>query len=299
MLAAVSGCPRLPKSQVGLDQLVSEYNANASVVEQVWARADITLTWHEGWAGLLGIPFNFDGLLLLKKCDDPIGPHDFCLIGRETMSYEIFRMGVSNSQRVYYFWIRNMNRAWWGRTHLAGAPGIEDIPIDPIGLLSVLGVVNIPQDFTTLPTVSMTMDTNPHDDYAYVLSYIDRQPISKRIGFRRELFFVWHDKKPRRLFKVNFYNMDGRRIMTARLGNWKPINVSEMDNPPEVQPIMPTRIELTSFNKKEEVTARIRIKLSEMTTADIWDAEACQLNVPSDIPDENVLQVDRHLDIQR
>ena len=132
-----------PEKLVSIDQIVTTNNANAASVPRLWARVemDVTvkpkgapeLTWRSGSPNCL---------LLYRRGKNPNGPHDFVLIGRETAAVELFRMGSSTNQGLYYFWYKfgDDAGAWYGRLALAGAPGVREMPIDPMQLLGVLGI---------------------------------------------------------------------------------------------------------------------------------------------------------------
>ncbi len=285
ILAAVftgceSTCPPA-ETIISRPQLVTEYNANAAAVPRLWARAKVKvslkgLSW--GSTSPLSPP---NGLMLLAKGNDKQGPHDFLLKAGEMASIDLFRLGSNTEPGIYYlqYQLGEQGQAWWGWNHLAGAPGV-DIPIDPNQLLEVLGIFELPDDFTKLPTVEVTMSCNP---CAYVLTYLDTQPISGNIGFKREVYINWDTAKPRRPFMVNFFGPDGRRIMTAKLKDYKPIDTTGMDNPPASPPIMPTDIEIAWPEKKTSV----HIMLSEMTTEEKWMREACQFK-PGNLPQVHV-----------
>lgn len=292
VLAALAACGcECPRQVVPLEQLVGEYNANAARVPRLWARGRIELTVRDpasglsftwGSAGRLAAP---NALLLLAKNDkNPLGPHDFALIGRETAAMELFRMGVSTSEGVYYLWYGFGDRsgAWWGRTPLAGAPGVKGMAIDPNQLLAVLGVCELPDDFTQPPTVALSMSTDP---CAYVVTYIDRQPVTNRLLFKREMYFHWDRVKPRRPFLVRFFDAAGRRVMDARLKSYKPVATDG----PVAQ--MPTDIEISW----PEQRSRIHLVLSEMSAVRPWDRSACDFvdNLPGGVDRGRIIQVDR------
>jgi hypothetical protein len=100
-LAVISGCAApCPQKLVPLETLVAEHNANARCVPRLWARVRlaVTLASEGGWTftwGSTSPAATASGLLLLAKGDDPLGPHDFVLIGRETAAVELFRVGSS------------------------------------------------------------------------------------------------------------------------------------------------------------------------------------------------------------
>ncbi|MDP6544876.1 MAG: hypothetical protein QGH60_12850 [Phycisphaerae bacterium] len=295
---AATGCtPPLPKTQVSLDTLVAEYNANAAAVPMLAAYADIEFTAYSEITGM-GLPLwtSPNGLLRMKKGPDPLGTHDMVLIGRE-VSKQVLRVGTSRKDNVYYMWtLMPKAKAMWGRMHLAGAPGIKHLPIDPTGLQAVLGICQLPADQSVTPAVTLKMDTTP-ERYAYVLGYLTRQPVSNRFVMRRQFRFVWGDKKPRRLEEINFFDARGRKIMSASVSDYKPVDISEMENPPKTPPIMPTDIRITWFNNRQRKTASVRLRLSQMTTEEIWDVAICEFfkNMPGDIPPDKVIQVDKDI----
>jgi len=305
------GCPQpLPQKQITLDELLIEYNSNAKPVPALAAYAEIQLTGYHAGTGL-GMPLwsSPNGLLRMKKGPEAVGMHDMVLIGRE-LSHQVFRVGIGRQEGVYYMWTHIPEpKAMWGRTKLAGAPGIELLPIDPTGLQAVLGICSLPQDLTGTPAVTMKMDTRP-GHYAYVLSYIDRQPVSNRIGLRREFRFAWDEERtkalseflwgpqrPRRLEEVNFFDSRGRCVMTAKVGGYKPVDVSGLDSPPATAPIMPTDIRINWFDDRGRRTAAVHLVLSQMTAEQVFDDEIFLFrpNLPSDIPVGKVVQVDRHI----
>ncbi len=287
----IAGCPppQCPSSHVSLDQLVREHNANASAVPRLWARgrAAVTLADRKGrtftWGSTspLAAP---NCLLLLAKGPGRLGPHDFVLIGREIAGVELFRIGSSTAQGVYYFWynIGGRSGAWFGRHKNAGAAGAARLPIDPNQLLAVLGICEMPDDFTKLPGVALTVSRNP---CAYVLTCFDREADTGRIGFRREIHFHWDDRKLRRPFLINFFAPDGRRVMTATLKDYKPVRIENADKKPKITPVMPTNIELRTVSwpgeKNHNPVRSIHLVLSGMTTADKWDRDACRFEPPT------------------
>jgi hypothetical protein len=301
MALGLAGCPQqCPRTRVSLDRLVGEYNSNAAAVPRLWARAKIAVTLADkkgrtftlGSTSPLAAP---NGLLLLFKGANKLGPHDFVLVGREIAGVELFRLGSSTEQGIYYFWyhVGDASCAWWGRHENAGAPGQTDIPIDPNQLLGVLGICQMPDDFTALPTVTLSMSRKP---CAYVLTYIDRQAGTGRIGARREVYFQWDNKKLRRPFLIKFFAPDGRRVMTARLRDYKPIKVEDGGRETEIAPAMATDIEIEVIKWPGEETdnsvRRVHLVLTGMTTEEKGRREACTFRPP---PGE-VIQLDEGLE---
>ena len=227
------------------------------------AQSGLTFTW--GSVSPAAVP---NGQLLLAKNGHGTGAHDFVLIGRETLDMELFRLGANRKEGAYYLWynVGSGCGAWWGRRDLAGAPGVRELPIDPNQLLGVLTICELPATFSSPPTVAMTMNTRP-GECAYVLAYLDREPITGRILFRREMHFTWREGQPRRCFLVNFFDRKGRRVMVAKLKDYKPIDLEDVDPKPEAPPTMATSIEITWLDEKGQMGSRMRFRLSDMTTA--------------------------------
>ncbi len=294
ILAAVvlGGCvPPRPKTTLTRRQVIEQFNANAAAVPRLWARARIHLSInHKGrrmsWGSTSSLAAP-NGLLLMGKGASPLGPHDFVLIGRAAGATELFRLGNSSQEGIYYMWYSFGDRAEarWGRDELAGAPGV-DMPIDPMAVLSMLAVTELPDDFTRLPTCVMTLAEKP---YAYVLTYVARQPVTGEILFRREVCCTWSDDKPPRPYQVSLFDAAGERVMTARLKGYREIDVPGAKEG-AARPVMPTDIQISWPAEKSS----LHIALGEMTTADKWDRRQVLFapNIPPGIPLEDVVQVD-------
>jgi len=292
--AVFSGCEKPPVAWghvVPLRQVVGDYNANASRIPRLWARAKLHITFTDD----KGFPHSYgstsplagsNGLLILSKTTDPLGPQEFVMIGKEAAS-EVFRLGSSASEKVYYLWYNFGQRAaaWWGLHEFAGAPGIKDIPIEPNQLLAVLGIMELPSDFSRLPTVALSMSIK---DRAYVLTFIDRQPVTGDITLRREMYFDWTKSGPGRCAMVKFFDTTGRRVMTATLKSYKPVDIT--DNDPSQKAYMPTDIEV-AFISDSGKTSKLHMVLSEMTTKEKFQPDVFRLDIRN-IPPENVVQVD-------
>ena len=260
-MAAAPGCSclieclfppaRCPATEtiVPVEQVVAEYNANASRVAQVWAKAKIEVT-----VPRLGIPFSWgstdpdaepNGLLMLFKNEtDRLGPSDFCLIGRET-GEDVFKIGCCTAVGAYYFWfgMGAESTCMWGRIKYAGAPGVKGLPIDPLQVPAVLGICELPADLTRPPVVAQTMNITP-GRCAYVLTYIDRQPTTNHLLARREVYFRWSDQEKRRPFMVKLFDNRGVRVMTAEMKGYARIKLAD-DSDEAEGPEMATDIRIS------------------------------------------------------
>jgi hypothetical protein len=289
--ATLSGCgPRHPAQALSRAELVKQYNANAAAVPRLWARAKLELklpdrkggssSW--GSTSPLSSP---NGLLLLAKDPGKGDRQDFVLMGLAPGAVELFRLGSSATEGVYYLWYNYGDRgaAWWGRHEYAGAPGVE-MPLDPADLLSVLSITEMPQDFTRLPTMALRLNESPP---AYVLTHLAAQPARGEIIFRREVYLNWDDKPPRP-FLVNLFDAEGRVIMIARLKDYRPVQIAPAG---VIAPVMPADIEITWPQRR----GSLHIVLSEMSSVKDWNRRQFlfEHNLPRGIALENITQVDK------
>ena len=73
--------------------------------------------------------------------------------------------------------------------------------------------------------------------------------------------------------------------MTATLADYKPIDVSSLDNPPKKSPVMPTDIDIVCNDVPgvDRFIRRIHLRISEMTVEDIWLPEAVDFKPPAGV----------------
>jgi hypothetical protein len=293
ILLATGGCCPKPETVQTLPQLITAHNDNANDIQKLWSRAKVEVTLRNAdglqvtW-GSVSPAAHPNALLILEKT--PIGT-DFVLIGREMAGIELFRLGQSHTEGAYYFWYNfgGQAAAYYGQTALAGAPGIDDMPLNPNDLLSVLAIEPLPTDLTQLPAVTMRLEEG-HESYAYVLSHVTNQPVSRQILATRETRLRWSDTEPADPTGIRFFRPSGATFMDAQLSN-----MSEVITDSDAAPQMPTTMDLTWPDTKSGVT-RLRIVLSEMSTTKEFDSRVFQFapNAPSLAPDQ-LFQVDRHL----
>ena len=299
----LAGCPpKCPETLLPLEEVIEQYNTNVAKVPQLWARVKLAIAFAGEpltWGSMLLPP---NGLLLAARGPNRLGPHYVVLIGKEA-GQQVFRLGSSPEESfppggadkgIYYIWYRWGRRAgaWVGQHKYAGAPGIKELPINPNQLLAVLGIFEMPKDFTKLPTLALSMSTDP---CAYVVTCIDRQPVTNRLLFQREVYFRWSDTEPPRPFRINLFAADGRRIMTAELKDYRTIDTADGSDP---RPVMPTdiHIEWVRWPGDPMQIRSIDLRLSEMTTdaAKASHKEACRFadGLPTGLP---VVLVDEDL----
>jgi len=264
--AICAGCEVCPRQSVPLHVLVAEHNANAAKVPKLWANARVSASFTlenalpVRWGSTLPLtPYN----ARLRFWKHPSGPPDFVLVGQE-VGRELFRVGIDASAGLYYAWIKfgDNAEALVGRTKLAGAPGVEAIPVDPMQLVSVLGITELPTRPRCLPAVTLQMRRKR--PCAYVVRYWDYQPVTGRMKLWREVWYTWHDKRPRLPFKVFLFDARGRVRMTADVGRYRSI---EWNGPPDDAPIMPTDFRIRWPGIKDvQRRASIHLTLDGMST---------------------------------
>ncbi len=270
-LIFLGGC-QCPEKFVSTETLVAEYNANASQVPRLWARARVRVTLGRSvsWGSTSSLAAA-NALLLLDKGDSRSGPTDFVLIGYEVRPTELFRVGIDATADLYYC-CYNFGRhgdAWFGRTKYAGAPGVKAIPLDPLQLVEILGVTELPAvQAGAMPAVVMTLQNTP-GDCAYVIRYLKPQPVSGHLKIWREVYFRWSDTEPRRPYQIKLYDPDGLCRVVAEVSDYKPIETAT-DSDGE-GPIMPTDIRITfPAIKNVQPASSLHMRLSEMNTTNLF-----------------------------
>jgi hypothetical protein len=220
------------------------------------------------WGSPLGSP---NGLLVVGKAPAGSAVPDFVLLGRES-GRELFRLGTSAAENLYYIWyeLGQDGGAWAGPADRMGAPGTEEFFVDPLGLVSLLGIIELPADLSKLPTVALSMSRDP---CAYVLTYIDHQPGTSKIFFKREMYFNWSDQGARRPFQIIFFAPDGRRIMTAKLGDYKAVPGTTVGNEPAYVPTDITMVEENWPGRKSRLR-RLHLTLNELSITQGEPSEA-------------------------
>ena len=290
------GCAPCPEKFVSIETLVAEYNANASRVQQLWARARIRVTFSDkkgrsvSWGSASPLA-TANATLLLDKGASPSDPADFVLIGYEVRPMELFRVGTDSAEGLYYCWANLGGRggAWFGRTKYAGAPGVAGIPLDPLQLLEILGITELPEVRAgAMPAVVMTLQNTP-GDCAYVVRYLKPQPVSGHLKIWREVYFRWSDTEPRRPYQIKLYDADGLCRVVAKVVDYKPIATDTDDE----GPIMPTDIRITwPVIKNVQPASSLHMRLSEMSTTRRFSQKAFDFrsHLPASIT--NPVQVD-------
>ena len=154
-------------------------------------------------------------------------------------------------------------------------------------------------DTKVLKTLGSWTDQTIHEHelvkyFSFKAARVSVLVVGSYLGYKRlyVYYFRWHKEDPPRPYRVELFDAAGRRVMTARLSDYRPVDVSALDDPPPVQPIMPTDIEITARRVPHAplLIRRIHLRLSEMTAEDKWDRAACDFTPPAGVVP---VQVDR------
>ncbi len=263
---ALAGCGHVcPKDVVPQEVLVAEHNANAAKVTRLWSNARVA-AWFTLESGVK-VPWGSTSPLAaynakVRLWKQPSGPPNFVLVG-QVLAQDIFRVGIDAQAGLYYMWYSAGSKklSLVGRTSLAGAPGVQGIPIDPLQLVAVLGLTELPTAPNWLPAVTMDLQHKPH---AYVVRYWDSQAVTGRMKKWREVLYTWKDGQPRRPFQVRLFDAEGTCRVVAKVGRYKPI---EWAGPAAEAPMMATdyRIRWPGI-KGVQRSASIHLTLENMST---------------------------------
>jgi hypothetical protein len=286
----LTGCTPCPTKSVGVEQLLGEYNANAAAIPKLWARAtiDLTIIDDKGGAFNWGTTIGASNGLLITGKTGPATP-DFVLVGRES-GQEVMRLGTSSADNLYYAWYHfgDKGGAWSGRADRAAAAGATDIFVDPLTLVSLLGIIELPAGSVALRMERGGFAAGP---CAYVLTC--SQPgtnISKR-----EIYFTWTQEGPRRVFQVICFGRDGQRVLTAKLSDYGSVSGADVHGQPAIVPTDITMAGNDSPGHKNHLR-NLHLKLAGMKVGEVDPAEAAKFwdNLPPALKDR-VVDIDKPL----
>ena len=167
---------------------------------------------------------NANGTLMLLK------PRDFYFDGVKEAVGKVVEMGSNAAQ----YWLRiddtKQVTLWWGAYANINKPCSKEIPIRPDLIMEVLGVGNIPGDFTEPPVPVMRFN---NDADAYMLTW--NAPGKDRWYSEKE---IWYDRRTKLPTLVLLYDANGRVILRAKLSGHRGVRVA--DQPEERWPKLAT-----------------------------------------------------------
>jgi len=282
LMLLAAGCPRCPEVLLSREELFAQYNANANHLRTLRANAEIELqTDHRGLYQSIWIP---DGRLYFRRRvsdlgeprsfmdwwlrphprfrgDDPLAPQDFVVRGKE-LGQELFRLGIDGKAEVLYYWANVPGRASfarWARLSDVEEGHITRLPINPVDILSLLGVVPWSTDMYAQTQVVLKA---PSDACVYQMLVCSRREAWGGWYLTRE---VWLDRRedPPRPCKVLLYDRSGQVAMSAELRKYEPV---ETEGDPAARPMIPTDIRIRWPDAKGLRGIRLRLSAPRVET---------------------------------
>lgn len=221
--------------------VVEQVNANNRLIPTLYADVrikDLIVTDADGDED----SYSGDGELMYRR------PGELAFVGNHPVAGEMFRMG-SNADD-YWIAIPRAKQAWWGRHRNVGKPCVQPLPIRPDLIVEVLGVST---SDTNLLAPSFPVMRFNHDEHAYVFVWHERLP--DRLVAVKE---IWYDRESLLPTKVLLFDVNGRTILKAVLGEHEAIEVPEL--PPERRPRIATRYQIDFPGSK----AKLDLKLTDV-----------------------------------
>ena len=191
-------------------QLVEKINANNARLPTLWAyeeyEADIIDS--EGQRR----HSSGYGTLMYRR------PDELRIDGKQDV-IRIFDLGINLNE--YWLTLFPQKVMWWGQRENLGKPGTRALPIRPDLIVEVLGIGPIETDFQRFPAPVMRFE---HEQDAYVLSWIIPGP-----GRWLEQKEVWYDRQSLLPRRVRMYDLHGRVVLRAELGEHRAVKVEGVE----------------------------------------------------------------------
>lgn len=269
------GCPPTPPQVcpanfLSVEQILDAYNQNAAKVPNLWGRIQQIEVRLRGEGGDVDTYRIDRGHLFLSKVStDPLDTPYFLVRG-VMGNQEIFRLGTTAEQRppgaaaaapLYYFQYEvseDQRGAYWGHVSGLYGPGGGTTTIDPVQLLSVLGVMPWPQGPGQPPFPMLTVHADP---CAYIVHFALPRP-GGGLYVQREVWLDRASPTPRPV-RVRLYDWQGRMVMQADLSDYQPV-AAEGD--PPGWPVMPGTIDIT-WPLVEQGLTGLRLEVQEQDLA--------------------------------
>ena len=219
LLACVAGCPRHIKPPSGywgetdpMVRVVDDVNRNNQAVPTLWASLGYKATVLDDKKKTHTV--TGAGVLLYRT------PRDMRLIGSKEIVGTIFEVG-SMAERYWLLLKPEIDTMWWGYHRNVGKPCVtEPVPIPPYYVVEVLGVAAIDTNFNNLPSPTMRFD-NDRDAYVFVWN----AKLPDRWFAVKE---VWYDRRTKLPTRVMLYDVNGRVVLRAELGDHKAVEVKDL-----------------------------------------------------------------------
>lgn len=184
---------------------------------------------------------NAEGVLLVLK------PDQMRLVGKKDFVGTIIDIGTDGER----FWMsvpERVSTMWWGYNRNIGRPCAKGIPVQPEGILQVLGVGEFNTNFAEPPVPVMRFNADA-DAYMFVWN----QPYQNRWAATKE---VWYDRRTKRPKLVLLFDENGRVLVRAYLEEHRRV---EVDGKAEGQwPWVATRYRLFFPESGSKITLQLR-----------------------------------------
>ncbi len=266
-VALLAGCkppmPPVPPAPVcpppvAASVLIAQNNANAAKVPSLRANADVEVRFrYKGEQHTQRLP---DGLLLLQKNpNDPNAVPSF-LLRAVLYSEAYFGAGVNSPQGEFYYWLdppRGGKLARWGNLADLSRTDMETLPVDPVDMISLLGVTAWPTEGGSRRVFSLPKQEPCVYDMIFV-TCTGNGPLQPR----RQ---IWIDRlsNPAHPSRMWIFDEQGNPQVDATLKEYKRIDVPDL--PPAQRPMMPTDIVLR-YPSQHEIDY-LHLRLSGLTVS--------------------------------
>jgi hypothetical protein len=190
-----------------MDQLVSDINSNVELLPTLWAKGDFDASIVDQ-----GHRTNVSGTAYLMHAR----PQQMLFIGKADVLGEVFRMGSGPDK----YWVTvkgDTDTCWWGTYANLDRVDERAIPVRPDLVEAVLGLDALDTDLTHEPCPVMRFN---NDQRAYMIVWNVKGP--DRWLAQKEIWYDLVTKLPR---LVNLFDANGRIVLSAYLGEDKPVDM--------------------------------------------------------------------------
>jgi hypothetical protein len=253
-------------------QVVGEINENNKAVPSLWARHyfEGNIVDDRGKSHFV----NADGVLLMLK------PGEVRLVANKEFAGRIFDLGTDGER----FWMSvpvEVDTMWWGFNRNIGRPCARGIPIQPQGILEVLGVGEFDANLNQPPVPVMRFNPD-NDSYMFVWS----RPLSDRWAATKE---VWYDRATKRPKMVLLFDENGRVVLRAYLYDHQQVEVAGRAR--EQWPWVAARYRLFFPDSGSKITLTLR-DMQIQTEEGIPDDRSFRMPDPKKAGVSKVVQID-------
>ena len=215
LLLFIVGCqtnrPARPAAYFGptetLPQIASQINANNQQIQSLWGRVayfEADVRDHRG--GKSQFVNGSGGYLMMRR------PGEMRLRASKAGIGTVLDAGA-NSDDVWLV-TPPADRAWWGARKNIGKPCMQQMPIDPLAVMEVLGVGIFNADLLREPAPVLRFN---NDRDAYMVTWESKSTArpARWIAGRE----IWYDRRSKLPELVNLFDDNGRVVVSAYLSD--------------------------------------------------------------------------------